>query len=117
MDIECAEMKDIFRKLTRSPLVPFPARGGRLDAPDHQGVYLIFGRNEEVLHVGRTIRGSRGLLQRLQNHLDGRSSFVKSYMKPRHKDIRIGHRFRYVEVESPRMRALLESYATGMLCP
>ena len=40
------------------------------------GVYIIYSPNGRVTHVGRTVRGKRGLRQRLNNHLHGASSFV-----------------------------------------
>jgi len=65
-----------FKELMRQPPNKFPAVG-RPNAPRCQGVYVIHGKQDEVLHVGRTTRAKRGIAQRLNDHLQGRSSFAK----------------------------------------
>jgi hypothetical protein len=106
-----------FQKLCSAPLVRFPPSGDRLDAPDKHGVYVIVHRRRGVLHVGRTVSGKRGLFQRLQNHLHGRSSFTVQFAFPEGIDVRAECRFRYITLASARSRALLEAYAVGFLCP
>lgn len=85
--------------------------------PPSQGVYLIRGRDDAVLHVGRTVSGQRGLAQRLKNHLSGRSSFVRAYLNGNAKLLLDGYKFQYIEVENDRTRALLEYRAIAWYCP
>jgi hypothetical protein len=53
------------------------------------------------------VRGKRGLYQRLNNHLQGASSFV----------IKALDGYRCIAVENNRLRAFLEAFAIGHLCP
>ena len=69
------------------------------------------------MHVGRTVTGKRGLKQRLFNHLHGRSSFVIQSFAGSGAKLRGKFSFRYVLVPNNRLRALLEAYAIGRLCP
>ena len=79
--------------------------------------YAIYGRRGvRVLHVGRTVTGTKGLRQRLSNHLHGRSSFVTLHFDRDATRIR-SLRFKYVEIANPRIRALVEAYAIGQYCP
>jgi hypothetical protein len=66
---------------------------------------------------GRDARARRGIRQRLFDHLQGRSAFTKRRFKYRGYMLRSGYKFRYLIVENPRDRALLEPYAIGCLCP
>jgi hypothetical protein len=87
--------------------------------PVQQGVYVIFSGNN-IVHVGRTYRGKAGLRHRLKNHLHGSSSFTLEYLKGDGKKLkRRSYTFRYVALPQSSWRrcALLESYATGYLCP
>jgi hypothetical protein len=70
-------IKAKFGQLVRSRMELFPKAGERLDAPDNHGVYIIYSPKGRVAHVGRTVRGKKGLHQRLNNHLHGTSSFVR----------------------------------------
>ncbi len=106
-----------FNELRRAPLYTFPAPRKKLDAPDRLGVYLIYSPQDKVLHVGRTYRGKSGLAQRLRNHMAGASSFTSQYLKGHGSKLRDGYKFRCLVVEDPRLRALLEAYAVGCLCP
>jgi hypothetical protein len=104
-------------QLLRTPKVPFPRAGERLDVPDLHGVYVIYDPKGRVAHVGRTVRGKRGLHQRLSNHLQGKSSFVVKALSGSGAALREGYKFRFIHVEKSRLRALLEAYAIGQLCP
>lgn len=104
-------------ELKRAKRHPFPEPGTRLEAPNEQGVYVIYSPKGEVLHVGRTYRGTAGLRQRLSNHLHAASSFTIKYLKGRGAKLRNGYSFSFVLVPEPRIRALLEAFATGSLCP
>ncbi|MEX0859377.1 MAG: hypothetical protein WD017_00400, partial [Cucumibacter sp.] len=84
---------------------------------DEQGVYAIHGTADEVLHVGCTYRGKRGMYQRLRNHLQAASSFVDEYFDNDGSPLRNGCGYRFLAVEDSRMRILLEAYAIGSLCP
>ena len=107
-----------FRKLIGQRCKPFPKVGFVDDVPDKQGVYVIYSpRNGRVVHVGRTYRGKKGLRQRLRNHLQGASSFTKEFLKGDGSRLRRGYEFQYLTLSPWRRRALLEFYATGILCP
>lgn len=106
-----------FRQLLRSPMLPFCRAGERLNVPDLHGVYIIYSPKGRVAHVGRTIRGKNGLRQRLTNHLHGASSFVAKALKGKGSKLRRGYKFRYILMEDGRLRALLEAYSIGQLCP
>jgi hypothetical protein len=107
----------LFHELISSVLYNFPTLGRLQEGvtSDH-GVYVIYGADGQILHVGKSSRGKRGLFQRLKNHLDGQSSFVTLYFNRDKTRVRICG-FRYLAVEDPRQRALLEAYAIGCLCP
>ncbi len=117
MNDEDGEIVALFGELRCSKLCPFP-ESGRLqrDVPSRHGVYIIYNADGQVLHVGKSSRGKLGLFQRLTNHLAGQSSFVDQYFKGDKTQVR-ACRFRYLAVEDPRRRALLEAYAIGCLCP
>lgn len=104
-------------QLLRAPRNAFPRARQRLECPTCQGVYLIFDPKGNVAHVGRTTRARSGIRQRLKAHLAGRSSFVIKYLRNRRSRLRRGFSFSFIEVSHPRLRALVEAYATGVLCP
>lgn len=106
----------LFARLSVQPRIAFPEERQMLDAPRAHGVYVI-RKGKMVLHVGRTTRGQNGLHQRLSNHLHGLSSFTKKYYKGSGSKLRKAHTYQYLQVDNRRLRALLEAYATGMLCP
>jgi hypothetical protein len=59
-------IKGLFKELIAAPLQRFPNHRSSLIAPMEPGVYVIYGRNGKILHVGRR-RGradSRHLLRR-----------------------------------------------------
>jgi len=107
----------LFEDLVRSPLKSFPVHREKIDAPNEQGVYIIYGPREVVLHVGRTPYAKSGIAQRLRNHMAGASSFTVRHLERDGSKLRHGHSFRCLVVEDQRHRALLEAYATGRLCP
>lgn len=116
-NIESHEIEVLFEKLCNQPRGAFPQQHRSLEAPRTHGVYII-RQEETVLHVGRTIRGKNGLLQRLKNHLSGESSFIEKYLNGDGSILRNEKYFyQYLEVKDPRKRALLEAYAIGILCP
>jgi hypothetical protein len=80
-------------------------------------VYVITDPKGRVVHVGRTLRGRRGLYQRLRNHLQGQSSFVLLYLGGKGTKLRKGFSYQYLKVSDNRQRALVESLAVGRLCP
>lgn len=114
---EFLQIKKLFDLLIIQSKHSFPVPYHSIDAPTNHGVYIIY-KKEEVLHVGRTIRGIEGLRQRLKNHLHGKSSFTRAYLKGIGGKLRENiYAFRYLEVSDPRERALLEAYSIGILCP
>jgi hypothetical protein len=110
-------VKTKLSRLAKSSIMRFPIAGKKLAAPDIQGVYLIYDPKGRVAHVGRTVRGKRGLYQRLNNHLHGRSSFVIKALNGKGAKLRNGFKFRFIAIEESRLRALLEAFAIGQLCP
>lgn len=117
MSRELSHIKKLFKQLIRARLQTFPLARARLDVTSKHGVYIIFGPRKQVLHVGRTVRGRKGLAQRLSNHLHGGSSFTNVYLRGRGSKLRGTHSFSYIEVSDARTRALLEAFAVGNLCP
>jgi hypothetical protein len=110
-------IKAKLNQLLKSPLLRFPVRGDRLTAPYLQGVYIIYDPKGRVAHVGRTVRGKRGLHQRINNHLHGRSSFVIKALNGKGARLRQGFKFRFIAIGNGRLRALIEAFAIGQLCP
>src|SRR5258708_27539141 len=78
---EQKRIEKLFVDLMREPAAVFPAPGQRLAATTKQGVYVILSQRSRPVHVGRTLRGKRGLAQRLNNHLHGQSSFTVHCLK------------------------------------
>lgn len=117
MTDEKAIVREYCGRLRRARRVSFPQPGQRLNCPRCQGVYLIFDPRGRVAHVGRTTRAQAGLAQRLKAHLAGRSSFVVKFLANQPATLRQGYSYSFVEVSQPRLRALVEAYATGVLCP
>jgi hypothetical protein len=70
-----------------------------------------------VLHVGNTPSGRKGLDQRLYNHITKASVFHREYLSKKNISLRGNYKFKYIEVENARHRALLESLTAGILCP
>lgn len=116
MGSEKLKIKRLFTKLCGQPKLRFPAKGQTLEAPMEQGLYII-SKGKTVFHVGRTTRAKNGLHQRLSAHLYGRSSFTKAFFNRDGNQLRNGYRFQALIVADGRLRALLESYAIGCLCP
>jgi excinuclease UvrABC nuclease subunit len=114
---EKKELERLFTELLSQQVHFFPKEREQLTAPSQPGVYVI-RKDDIVLHVGRTLRGRKGLYQRLKNHLHGSSSFVIEYLNKNKHALRDGyHTYQFLVVEDTRIRALLEAYTTGMLCP
>ncbi len=84
---------------------------------EKHAVYIIYNPEGIVEHVGRSVRGRKGLVQRLTNHLYGNSSFVIKHLSGKGKKLRQGYQFQYLEIEDDRKRALVECLAAGELCP
>jgi hypothetical protein len=121
MTREQKRIRTLFKKLNHQKLKRFPDEGGSVEAPNVQGIYLIYAprKNDKrrVVHVGSTYRGKAGLHQRLNDHLHNGSSFSNVYLKGHGDRLRKGYAFRCLPLASPRRRALLEAYAAGYLCP
>lgn len=117
MASELATVRALYRKLLRAPRLVFPPARASLEAPNTHGVYVLRSPRGEVVHVGRTVRGRRGLRQRLTNHLQGNSSFTNHFLHRKGAKLRGSYTYAFVEVAHPRTRALLEAYAVGSLCP
>ena len=117
MTSEAKAVKALLNQLTASPLQRFPNPRQRLVAPFDPGVYVIYDPGGDVSHVGRTPSGRGGLHQRLRNHLHGASSFTRGYLNGQGSKLREGYAYRCLIIADPRLRALLEAYAIGCLCP
>jgi len=116
-DNERQRIEALFDRLNARRLIPFPQPRQSLKAPRSQGVYVIRDRARRVVHVGRSLRGKEGLFQRLRNHLNAQSSFVKVHLKGNGKKLRDGYTFQCIVEENDRKRALLEHFATAWHCP
>lgn len=117
MPNEQALVRNYCDRLRRAPRTAFPLSRQPLDCPRCHGVYLIIDPAGRVAHVGRTTRARYGLAQRLKAHLAGRSSFVIKFLRNNRSKLRRGYSYSFVEIREPRLRALVEAYATGVLCP
>lgn len=113
---EPALIKSLFDKLISSEHHVFPAKG-KINITEKHGVYIIYNPKNEVLHVGNTPSGRKGLNQRLYNHISCTGIFYEKYLKPNKIKMRGIYKFKYLEVKDIRHRALLEAYAAGNLCP
>lgn len=114
---ESQKIKKLLDALLSSNPFPFPQAREKLRAPQKQGVYLILSPRGSVVHVGRTLRGKRGLYQRLRNHLYTASSFTNIHLKGDGTKLRKGYQYKYLVLENPRKRALVEALTIGVLCP
>jgi hypothetical protein len=117
MPRELPKIRELYQKLRRSKPFNFPKKGDELHCTDNHGVYIIFSPSGKPLHVGRTLRGKKGLCQRLKNHLHRNSSFVRNYRSGRDTKLRKGYKFAYVKVPTARRRALLEAFTVAKQCP
>jgi len=117
MSRELKKIEKLFASLMEQPTHVFPRSGERLKVTIEQGVYVILDPKSRPAHVGRTLRGKKGLAQRLNNHLHAQSSFALHYLNSDGSKLREKYRFRFLEVSDPRSRALLEAYAIAHLCP
>lgn len=117
MHREFTNVRTLYSRLLAAEPIAFPLAGEGLEAPSAHGVYVIRSPRGTVLHVGRTVRGRHGLRQRLNNHLHGASSFAKQHFQGKGSKLRGTHTFAFVKISNARMRALLEAYAVGNLCP
>ena len=109
-------IEDLFVKLTSSKFYIFPIKG-KINVSEKHGVYIIYNPKNKVLHVGNTPSGRKGLNQRLYNHISCAGVFHKKYLEPNKIKMRGTHKFKYLEVDNIRQRALLEAYTAGKLCP
>lgn len=117
MTSECLRVKKLFKELCAQLEYSFPQARKPVEAPSKPGVYII-RKDKAVLHVGRTLRGKGGLFQRLMDHLHGASSFTNEYLNGRGATLRKkGYTYQFLALNNPRVRAFLEAYAVGTLCP
>ncbi len=111
---EQIELDKKFKKLEKSSNFNFDNLS---QIPTKQGVFIIYSNNKKtVLHVGRTVRAKNGLKQRLANHKYGQSSFVKQELNGNKNKLK-NYYFKFLVEENHRIRALLECYIIGQLCP
>lgn len=113
---ESKKILEQYQQLVNSNFHEIPLIGA-LDACCDQGVYIIFSNKGDVLHVGKTNGGKYGINQRLLNHIRNQSSFSNLYMKKNQIILRNWGKFKFIQVESARDRALLEALTAGLLCP
>jgi hypothetical protein len=118
---EPRKVEQLFSELMGARQDNFP-KAGKIEAhaaPESRGVYVIYDPSGRVVHVGGTPRGKGGLAQRLENHLHSASTFTRKYppMKSDGSKLRDGYTFRCLPVSNDRLRAFLEAYAIGRLCP
>jgi len=110
-------IKSKFKRLLSAQIIQFPAKRRKLEAPLRRGVYIIYNSSGMPVHVGCTPRAKYGLYQRLENHLQGQSSFVEKFFDGDGSKLREEYSFSYLALTSGRQIKLLEAYAIGMLCP
>ena len=113
---ESQKVEELFNNLLESETYRFPV-SGKVNKSPKQGVYIIYGTKNEVLHAGKTARAKGGLNQRLTNHLRNQSSFSNQYVLSKGIDLRQTGRFKFIEIENPRTRAFVEALTIGKLCP
>lgn len=106
----------LYKELVKSPLHKFPSNG-KVEISINQGVYIIYDNKKNVLHVGKTNGGKKGLNQRLLNHVRNQSSFSKLYMQKNNISLRDWGKFQCIEIKDARERSLLEALTAGILCP
>jgi len=77
---ENKKIRDLYEKLLSAPIYSFPNKNSmgsfKPSVTEKHAVYIIYNPKDIVVHVGRSIRGRKGLVQRLNNHLYGNSSFT-----------------------------------------
>lgn len=117
MNPELRKMQILFKALLCQKSCCFPKPDERLEAPIEQGVYVIYDAKQVVVHVGKTSKAKGGLKQRLGNHMQGKSSFARKYLKGEGRKLRGKYTFKYILVSDPRLRTLFEAYVTSHLCP
>jgi hypothetical protein len=117
MNKELAQTTKLYKSLLhrKEQVFPMPRKG--IEAPTKQGVYIIIDSRGSVVHVGKTSRGRGGIKQRLHDHLHGASSFTYEYLGGKGSKLRGEYKYKFIEVANPRIRTLLEAYATALLCP
>lgn len=116
MTEESQTIRKLYENLISSQLHIFPTRG-KVKVSLLHGVYVLYSFSDEVLHVGMTPYGKDGLNQRLYNHISKTGIFYREYLKPNEICLRGIGKFRYIEVDDARARALLEALTAGILCP
>ena len=117
MTQEPKTIHQLLQKLINSKSHLFPPKYQPLKAPTEHGIYIIYNAKDQVVHVGRSVRGKNGLHQRLKNHLQAASSFTNKYLEGDGSKLRNGYKFKYLIIHDDRKRALVEALATGTLCP
>jgi excinuclease UvrABC nuclease subunit len=104
----------LLEQLLAEPLYPLEKSGVEA-APDKCGVYVIYDAAGICIKVGRITHG-RGLRERLRRHARGDTDgWLERYDGDRSK--LGGRQVRWLVVDDPRQRCLLECLATGVLCP
>ena len=113
---ESDTIMQLYQDLIKSTFHTFPLKG-RINVSSKHGVYIIYSPHNEVLHVGMTPYGKNGLNQRLYNHISKTGVFYEKYLNPKNLSLRGLCKFRFIEIEDARTRALLEALTAGLLCP
>jgi len=111
------KVKELYKTLLDAEEHLFPPKRQRLNAPKEKGVYIILSPRGKVLHVGNTPRAKEGVHQRLRNHMNGLSSFAHQYLEGDGDWLRGRCKFKFIVERNPKLRAYLEAYAIGNLCP
>jgi hypothetical protein len=111
------KVKELLSQLNKQPKCPFPPSRQKLSVPTAHGVYVIRNKQHRAMHVGRTLYGQDGLLQRLKNHLAGKSSFVRACFHGKGASLRRGFTYQFLKVADAEQRLLLEYAATVWHCP
>jgi hypothetical protein len=104
----------LLEQLQTEPLYPLEKSAVK-SVPDERGVYVIYDAAGNCIKVGRTPHG-RGLRERLRRHEIGNTDRWLEWCNGDRSKLG-GRQVRWLVVDDPRQRCLLEGLATGVLCP
>ena len=107
MTHEQTKLRKLLNQLTRAERKPFPCLRESLDAPDLQGVYIIYEPLGRVVHVGCTPRARGGIAQRLRDHMANRSSFTTKFLEGEGSKLRRGYHISLSCREEPKASRLI----------
>lgn len=108
-------MQRLVLSLDSTPSLRFSAKGSPLKVPETHGACLISNSRKWIAYADRTAGEKIGLHQRLNNHRQGKSAYVRACHRDVGDELRNGFTCRLLEVPNDRFRALLEAAAKSWL--